>query len=86
MGSLDQVFDVIYAEHAFVHWYVSEGMEEVEFSEASEDMVALKKDCEEVGVDSAEGETKGKMREILIIHCLWLCNMSYSQNFSFSFK
>ena len=45
---LNHKFDLMYARRAFIHWYVREGLEEHEFSEASEDVDALMKDYEEV--------------------------------------
>merc|ERR1719428_1327146 len=44
MSRIDHKFDLMYAKRAFVHWY------------AREDLAALEKDYEEVGIETAEGE------------------------------
>merc|ERR1712217_55656 len=53
---LSKKYDMMYSQRAYVHWYVSEGMEEGEFSEAREDLGFLEKDYADVVSEKASDE------------------------------
>merc|ERR1712156_717241 len=55
---LSKKYDMMYSQRAYVHWYVGEGMEEGEFSEAREDLGFLEKDYLDVVTEQASDENE----------------------------
>jgi tubulin alpha len=53
---LSMKYDMMYSQRAYVHWYVGEGMEEGEFSEAREDLGFLEKDYLDVVSEQASDD------------------------------
>lgn len=51
---INRKFGLMFAKRAFLHWYLDEGMEEMDFSEAKEDILALERDYLEIGKDSSD--------------------------------
>jgi len=49
-SNLAYKYDLLYSRRAFVYWFINEGMESDEFTEAREDLAALMKSYEEIGL------------------------------------
>jgi len=47
-------FALMFAKRAFIHWYIEEGMEEMDFTEAQQNLLALEADYKEIAKDSAD--------------------------------
>ena len=50
------MYDLMYSQRAFVHWYVVEGMEEGTFAEAREDLRFLEQDYLDILAESGTVE------------------------------
>lgn len=55
-------FDFLYSKRAFVHWFVGEGMEDAEFTEARDELSSLRRDYEEIETtaNAAKSAAAGK--------------------------
>lgn len=53
---MNDKFDLLFAKRAYVHHFVSEGMEEGEFNEARENLASLERDYAELSKDSVAEE------------------------------
>lgn len=54
VSRMNSKYRLLRNKRAFAHWFVGNGMEEGEFDEAYEDVLALEKDFEELSIPSAD--------------------------------
>ncbi|CAL8084801.1 unnamed protein product [Calicophoron daubneyi] len=64
MQRITTKFDMLFHKRAFVHWYVSEGMEEGEFTEAREVIDVLRQDYASVVEESETDQQTGRSEPI----------------------
>lgn len=54
---IDYQFDLMYAKRAYIHWYLSEGMDDEEFLNAREDIAELELEYSDCGMDTIDEGT-----------------------------
>lgn len=52
-NKINRKFQLMFDKRAFCHWYLDEGMEEMDFAEAQEDVKALEMDYHEICDDQS---------------------------------
>jgi tubulin alpha len=59
-ATIDHKFDMMFSKRAFLHWYLNEGLDFMDFVEAREDLAALEMDYSEAGMSTTEIEAMNK--------------------------
>lgn len=59
-ATIDHKFDMMFSKRAFLHWYLGEGLDEMHFIEARENLAALEMDYKEAGMDTCDIEAVDK--------------------------